>query len=96
MRLFKGFFSGLKEMADDDIDGLVTVMIACLIDEGNYNSYLNWFIEQIKGHPATAIDALSLGIFTNLTQQAADKERRGMRQAIDEVLWKMCQGKLTL
>ena len=95
MRLFKGLFSGLTQTADDDVNGLVTMMIACLIDEGNYNSYRDWFIKQIKGNPTAALDAVSLGIFTDLTQQAADKERQGMRQAIDDILWKIRQGEIT-
>jgi len=96
MGLFKKMFSGLTQAADDDVNGLITVMIACLIDDGNYKNYLDWFTEQIKGNPTTALDTLGLGIFTDLTRQSADKERRGMRQAIDGVLWKIRQEEIAL
>jgi hypothetical protein len=96
MALFKKLFPGLMQAADDDVNGLITVMIACLIDEGNYKSYRVWFTEQIQGNPATAIDTLGLGIFTDLTRQSADKERWGMRQAIDGVLWKIRQEETSL
>jgi hypothetical protein len=95
MRLFKGLFSGLTQMADDDANGPATVMIACLIDDENYKNYRAWFVAQVNGNPGTPLDTLSRGIFTNLTQQAADKERRGTRQAIDGVLWKIRQGEIS-
>jgi len=96
MGLFKRLFSGLNQTADDDVNGLVTVMIACLIDEDNYKNYRAWFVEKINENPHITIDALSLGIFTTLTEQAADRERRGIRQGIDDALWKIRQGELSI
>ena len=96
MSLLEKLFPGLTQAADDDVNGLITVMIACLLDEENYKNYRNWFTEQIQGNPATALDTLGLGIFADLTQQSADKERRGMRQAIDGILWKIRHGEIDL
>jgi hypothetical protein len=95
MALFKGLFSGLKQIAEDDVNGLVSVVLFCLIDDGSYNNYREWFTQQILGNPATPLDALSVGIFNNLTQQAADRERRGMKATVDQILWKIREGEIS-
>lgn len=92
MGLFKGLFSGLTQAATDDVNGLVNVLIFCLIEDDNYNNYRQWLVAQVLGNSSLKIDTVSQGIFTDLTQQAANLERRGIRNSLDQVLWKIRQG----
>ncbi len=89
MGLFKGLFSGLRQLADDDLNGLTNLVIACLVDDENCNNYRQWFVEQITDQGAKDPVAVHYSVYTNLVQQVADRERRGMGIALDEALWKL-------
>jgi len=91
MGLFKGLFSGLAQAADDDVNGLVRVLLFCLIDDDNYKNYRTWLVGQVLGNLSVKADAAALGIFTSLTNQAANLERRGIRASLDKALWEMRQ-----
>jgi len=92
MGLFKGLFSGLTQAATDDVNGLVNVLLFCLIEDDNYNNYRKWLVAQVLGNPSVKSDVATQGMFTDLTQQAADLERRGIRNSLDQVLWQIRQG----
>jgi hypothetical protein len=92
MAFFKGLFSGLTQSAADDVNGLLAVLVFCLIDDGNYANYREWLLKQVLGNLSVGSSAVGQGIFTDLTQQAADRERRGIGKSLDDILWKMRQG----
>ena len=89
MRLFKGLFSGLQQVADDDLNGLTNIVIACLVDDENCNNYRRWFVEQVIDQGAKDPVAVHRAVYFNLIQQAADRERRGVGTGLDEALWKL-------
>jgi len=89
MGLFKSLFSGLQHMADDDINRLTNVVIACLVDDENCDNYRRWFVEQIIGQGTRDPVAVHRAVYVNLVQQAAERERRGLGIGLDEALWKL-------
>jgi len=94
MSWFKNIKNGLNQAAEDDVNGLVTVLMACLLDEDNRRNYQDWLKQQLINTRAKNARILTLSIYSNLTQQAAQKERQGMGPAIDQLLWKFKQGEL--
>jgi len=92
MALLKKLFSGLAQAADDDVNGLAAVLIFCLIDDDNYKNYREWLLNQVLGNLSLKSDVVSQGIFKDLTQQAANLERRGIKNSLAKVLWDLRQG----
>lgn len=89
MAWFKNIFGSFRQLADDDVNGLLTVLLFCILDEGTRQNYRQWLTDQIVNSKATTAHDITLGVFLTLTQQASQKERQGMASAVDETLWKI-------
>jgi hypothetical protein len=87
MAWLNNFVGNFRQLADDDVDGLLTVLMFCFLDEGTRQNYRQWVTDQIVNSKGRTPHEITMGLFSNLVEQAGNRERQGMRPALDQTLW---------
>ncbi len=82
MAWFKNLFGGLDQIADDDVNGLLTVTLFCLLDEGTRKNYRQWMTEQIVNSKATSAHDITLGVFPRWFSKPVKKNAKAVRQSM--------------